>query len=418
MTTKLTSKTASQPMPLKLKILLPLACCLILANIYYAQSILTDIAASMGMDMATSGIIVTMVQVGYCLGVLFLVPLGDLVENRRLIACMILGAAAALLMAGYSTSVTGFLAATLCIGLFSAAVQVVVPFAVTLAAEHERGKVIGLVVGGAILGMVLARPASSLMTSAVGWRPVYFVAASLMLILGIILPRLLPHKAPSAQGIGYPAILRSMGRLLREVPRLPVRLALMALVFMGFTMFWSTAPIVLQTTLRFSHTDIALFSMAGLITPPCAILAGRLIDRGYAHILIFLGICMIAAAFMVTALFSVYAAAFFLAVFFLDPGVNMTNVAIQQHVLSSIPEARSRLNALCVAFTFGGGAAGSALGPWLFSVFGWHVVALSGAALMLVPFILNLFLYHEKFGDLLHRTGKGHKAVCESGQHV
>lgn len=410
--------TAGQSMPVRLKFLLPFACCLILANIYYAQPILTDIAASMGMDVAASGIIVTMIQIGYGMGVLFLVPLGDLVENRRLISCMIIGAAAALFMAGCSTNVTGFLAATFCVGLFSAAMQVIVPFAIALAAEHERGKIIGQVMAGAILGMVLARPVSSMTTSSIGWRPVYFVAALLMLIFGIILIRLLPHKAPSIRGIGYPAMFRSMGKLLWEVPRLPVRLVLMAMVFMGFTMFWSTAPIVLQKTLLFSHTDIALFSLAGLVTPPCAILAGRLIDRGLAHILMFVGISMIAAAYMITALFSLYTAAFFMAVLFLDPGVNMTNVAIQQHVLASIPEARSRLNALCVAFTFGGGAAGSALGPWLFTVFDWNFVALAGAALMFVPFILNLFLYQEKFTTFLHRTTEGHKAVCDPGQCV
>jgi len=397
-----------------LKILLPFACCLILANIYYAQPILTDIAKSIGLDVAASGVIMTMLQIGYILGVLLLGPLGDVLENRRLIAFMVLGSAAALLAAAWSGSVGGFFVATLFIGFFSASTQIIVPFAAGLAADTERGKILGLIMAGIFIGIVLARPVSSLMTSAVGWRSVYLMAAALMLIMSVTLFRLLPRKAPSAQDISYTAMLSSMGRLLVTVPRLPLQMMLSAVVFMGITMFWTTAPVVLQKNLDFSHSQMALFTLAGLVTPPCAVIAGRLIDRGFGPILIFTGVIMTVFAYLLMACLEMYAATFVLAIFLLDPGANVTNLTVQQSILSSTPDARSRLNALCVACNFSGGAIGSALGPWIFSHFGWQAVSGTGAALMLIPFILNLVMHGAKVKALFRGDESGSKTVCES----
>ena len=381
-----------EEMKRSLKFFLPLAACLILANIYYAQPILTDIAASIGLASTSSGMIMTMLQLGYVLGIVFLVPLGDVLENRRLVAFMVIGASAALLMAAWSDGVIGFLTASLFIGMCSVAMQVIVPFAMGLATAGERGKVLGLIIAGALLGVVLSRPASSLITSVAGWQPVYLIAAFFMLVVGVALFRVLPHTTPNAKGLSYLGILGSMVKLLGNVPLLPLRLALTGIIFLGFSMFWATAPIVLRGDLNFSHSQIALFSLASLVTPPCAIVAGKLIDRGYGNIMIFAATALIAAAYLVTAFFGMYAVAFVFAVFMLDPGMNMSTMSIQQKVLTLVPEARSRLNAINVAANFTGGAIGSALGPWMFSHFGWQAVAGVGADLMVIPFTINLVL--------------------------
>lgn len=372
------------PMTGGLPCLLAFSCCLILSNLYGAQPIIADIAPSIGLEPSAGGMIVTMAQIGYCLGVLFLVPLGDLVDNRRLIAGLVLGASSALLAAAFSDQASSFLAAVFFIGLFSSAVQVIIPFGVGLAPLAERGRVIGLIASGAILGIVLSRPASSALTGLFGWRIWYQVSASLMALLSLYLSVRLPNTPPVSKHITYPATLRSMLSMCRHMPVLRLRLLFMASVFSCFTMFWATAPIVLKDVLSFSHGDIAMFSLASLAAPPCAIMAGRLADKGYGLLITIAGICMAGAAFLLTPLFGMLAATFASAVILLDPGVHMTNVVTQQNILAMIPEARSRLNALCVAFTFCGGAAGSSLGPWIYSHYGWPAVAATGVAILAV----------------------------------
>lgn len=379
-------------LPRGLKILLPFASCLILANLYYAQPILTDIATDIGLGAASSGIIVTMSQIGYVMGVLFLVPLGDVLENRILIACMAIGAGVALLMVALSAGVTWLLIASLFVGMFSIAMQAIVPFAIGLVSIGERGKILGMITAGGLLGVVLSRPSASLITNIFGWRSVYIAAAALMLILGVALFRLLPRKAPAATGVSYPAILGSMVKLLSDVPQLRLRLMVSSTIFISFSMFWATAPIVLRGELNFSHAQMAIFSLAGLITPPCVLAMGRLIDQGYGRVMIFTASILIASAYFLTALFSLYALAFIIAVLMIDPSMNLGALPIQQKNITMVPEARSRLNAISVAAAFSGGAIGSALGPWLFSHFGWQAVAGVGAGLMVIPFTINLVL--------------------------
>lgn len=376
--------------PPGLKYLLAVVCCLILGNIYYAQPIIADISRSIGLEPASGGAIVTMAQVGYCVGVLFLVPLGDMVNSRRLIVTMVFCSCGALIIAGFSNSAVLFLAAMFFSGLFSSAVQIIIPLSVGLAADEERGQVVGLVMSGAILGIVLSRPAASWLTGLFGWRFMYFSAAVLMMVVGLLLFRRLPDKSSSSGKIRYPAMLLSMVQLLVSIPGLCKRLYLPFFIFASFTIFWSAAPLVLQETLHFSHFEMALFSLVSLAAPFCAIMAGRTVDRGHGFRLTIGSILMVAAAFLVTPAFGLHTASFILAVLLLDPGVHMTNVVIQQSVLSLIPEARSRLNALCISFTFTGGAIGSWLGPWLYNNFGWTVTALAGVAMAATAFILNL----------------------------
>lgn len=378
-------------MSASLKYILAVLCCLILGNLYYAQPIISDIARDVGIAGSSSGLIVTITQIGYCLGVLFLVPLGDKVESRRLIGTLILGAGVALLSAGLSSNSFSFLTSMFFIGLFSCAVQIIIPISMGLAAEKERGRVVGLIISGALLGIVLARPVASLITGLTSWRMTYFFATGLMVVV-LVLVRALPRKTPSANGLSYPEMLSSMLFLLRTSAGIGQRLGSMAAIFMSFTMFWAVVPIALQDMLHFSHSEVALYSLASLVAPPCAIMAGRIIDGGRGFGLTMISITMVGCAIIVTPLFGAFAATFILAALLLDPGIHMTNVVIQQSVLSLVPEARSRLNALCIACTFTGGALGSWLGPWLYSHYGWNTTMLAGAVMVLIAFGLNLSL--------------------------
>ena len=385
-------ETGEQAIPVSLKVLLPFACCLILANIYYAQPIIGDIAASIGVGTASAGSVVTVAQIGYCAGVLFLVPLGDVVENRRLITAQMLLVACALFATAASNGAAMLLCSMFLVGVFSCVVQVIVPFGLRLAAPHERGRVVGLIMAGAILGIVLARPLASWVTGLFGWRVLYFAASALMAVLALMLYRRLPATATTPARLDYSAMLRSMAGLLVSTPGLRPRLLLQATVFTTFTMFWAAAPLALQERLGFTHGQVALFALASLVAPICAALAGRMVDRGFGFQTTVVGICLVALAFLATPVFGLLALPMILAVLLLDPGVHSTNVVIQQGVLSLIPAARSRLNAICVACTFTGGAIGSSLGPWLYSHFDWNSVSLTGFALAVFALVVNVGL--------------------------
>lgn len=374
------AKPDAPPMAFGFQLLLAAACCLIIANVYYAQPILADIAAGLGIDAAARGVIVTMVQIGYCLGILFMVPLGDLVENRRMISIMLAGSVLALAGVAASDGATAFLAAMFFVGFFSSALQMIIPLAAGLAAERERGRVLGVVMGGAILGIILSRPVSSMVTGKYGWRAVFCMASLCMFLVWAALSLRLPRREPASRGTGYNGILRSMVALLLTVPGLKIRFLSVALAFSGFAIFWATAPLTLQGDLGLSHAEIALFSFVGGAAPLGVVIAGRLADRGLSAGAIAVGISMAVIAFLITPLFGRHVVTLAFTAFLLDPGVNVTSVLVQQSVLSIIPEARNRLNALCVACTFAGGAVGSALGPWLYAGFGWTVTALVGAS--------------------------------------
>lgn len=374
---------------LLLQVLLPISCCLILANLYYAQPILTDISRTLGISPSQSGLIVTASQIGYCLGVIFLVPMGDVFRNRTLIVSLVLFASLALLAAGLSESATSFLIATFFVGFFSCAVQVIVPFGVGIAAPTERGKITGLIVAGALLGIAVSRSTASAVVAWFEWRTIYFGASLTMLTLGASLFYLLPAQEVSRTATSYFQAIKSMGNLLSSLPKLRSRFYFQASIFACFTMFWASAPIVLKQQLGMSHTGIALISLASLAAPIGAIYAGRLIDQGKERLLTAYGLLSVASAFLVTPVFGVYAVFFLLAIFLLDPGVVITNVVSQQSVLSMFPEARSRLNALYIAGTFMGGAVGSYIGPWIYSHYGWLALCAVGVFLICLAFTVD-----------------------------
>lgn len=267
-----------------LAFLLAAANCMILANMYYAQPIIGDIAAGIGIRTAAAGSVVTVAQIGYCVGLLFLVPLGDVLENRRLITVQVLLAACSLLVVAVSGNSAVFLSAMFFVGVFSCAVQIIVPLGLRLAAPHERGRIVGLIMAGAILGIVLARPVGSWVTGMFGWRALYFAASALMAALAVLLRRRLPRTDSATGGFSYAAMLRSMAGLLASTRGLRPRLLLQATVFTTFTMFWAAAPLALREQLAFTHGEVALFSLASLIAPACVVLAGRMVDRGLRRI--------------------------------------------------------------------------------------------------------------------------------------
>jgi predicted MFS family arabinose efflux permease len=265
--------------PTRLILLIATACGLIAANVYYAQPLAGPISAALGLSPQAAGLIVTMTQIGYGAGLLLIVPLGDVFENRRLVLVILGVAVLALIGAGVSTQAMAFLVAALLVGVGSVAVQVLVSLAAHLAPEAARGRVVGAVVSGLMLGIMLSRPAASFIAGALSWRAVFFVSAFLMAALAVVLRMALPRPR-SAPNLGYGALLASMSRLARRAPVLQRRSLYHACLFGSFSLFWTAAPLLLADTFHLSQNGIALFALAGVAGAIAAPIAGRVADRG------------------------------------------------------------------------------------------------------------------------------------------
>src|ERR1700733_1873243 len=211
-------------------LLLGTACGLIVANLYYAQPLVGPISASLGLSPEAAGLIVTMGQIGYVVGLLLIVPLGDLIENRKLVIAVIGVAAIALFGAALSTQPLQFLLAALLLGLGSVAVQILIPYAAHLAPEAARGRVVGNVTTGLMIGIMLARPVSSFIASVSSWHVVYFFSGAIMVVLAVVLFVALPRRKPKAQ-VSYVALLGSMGHLFVHTPALRRRAFYQAFLF-------------------------------------------------------------------------------------------------------------------------------------------------------------------------------------------
>ncbi|WP_428350802.1 MFS transporter [Lichenifustis flavocetrariae] len=380
-----------------LVLLLATACGIAVANIYYAQPLVGPISASLGLSTAAAGLIVTMTQIGYVLGLLFIVPLGDLVENRRLIALVLGLCAVALLAATLATRPIPFLIAMLSVGLCSVVVQVLIPFSAHLAPEETRGRVVGTVTSGLMLGIMLSRPVASFITYLASWKTVFALSTASTLGLALVLARALPRRQPPP-GLSYVTLLQSMLRLALTTPVLRQRAAYQFLLYGAFSLFWTTTPLFLAgPTFGFTQAGIAWFGLAGVAGAVAAPVAGTLADRNLGRFATGLGIVAVAIAFPLshfgqpgskTALGFLLAAAVLL-----DFGVSAALVVSQRTIFSLGPHLRARLNGLFMSMFFIGGALGSGLGAWAYAQGGWTLASWLG----IVPPLLALLLFTTEF---------------------
>jgi predicted MFS family arabinose efflux permease len=364
--------------------LLATATGLIVASLYYAQTLVGPISASTGLSPAAAGLIVTLTQIGYCIGLLFIVPLGDLLENRRLIFTGLLFTSAMLVLAAISNSAWMFLTAALGIGLGSVAAQVIVPFAAHLSAEATRGATVGKVVSGLLLGIMLSRPAASLIADATNWHVVFGGAAVVVLIVAFVLRAKLPQRTPS-HSITYPKLLGSLWQLFLHTPVLRRRAAYHAGLFGSFSLFWTVAPLMLAgPTFHLSQTGIAIFALVGMAGAVASPIAGKLADAGHTltatAVALMLGVIGFILPLIVPGSREVALAVLVIASIVLDMGVAANLVLGQRAIFTLGAEVRSRLNGVYFALFFAGGGLGSALGGWMFATHGWHAALLTGAA--------------------------------------
>lgn len=356
------------------------------ANLYYAQPLIALIAGDIGLDETMASLVVTVGQVGYILGLLLLVPLGDIVENRRLISLILICAAAGLSLAFTATGPVLFLAAALMFGIGSVVAQIAVPFAAHLAHPEERGRKVGSVVSGLMTGILLARPVSSILAHWFGWRAVFALAALLMLTLAVGLRAALPHRKPQGD-VGYGVLVGSLVPLFLSQPLLRRRAAYQAAMFGVFTLFWTAVPLLLiGPQFGFGQEAIALFALAGAASVVISPLAGWIADRGYSRAGTGGALILGFAGMLLTLLGanSGSVAVLVTGALVLDVAATANLVFGQRAIFMLAPEIRSRLNALYIALFFTGGAAGSALASPLYERGGWAYVTLAGCAILLL----------------------------------
>ncbi|MBA6065644.1 MFS transporter [Pseudomonas mosselii] len=351
---------------------------LAVASNYYAQPLLHSIAQQFGLSTASAGTIVIAAQLSYGAGLLLLAPLGDLFEQRRLIVTMVLIATAGLVISACAPSLPWLLLGTALTGLFSVVAQVLVPMAAALSAPEQRGRAVGTLMSGLLLGILLARTAAGFMAELGGWRSIYVLAAVLMAISALALYRSLPRHHSHA-GLKYPALIGSVFRLFVEEPVLRLRSLLGLLAFSLFALFWTPLAFLLSNApYHYSDAVIGLFGLAGAIGALAANWAGRLADRGKGPLGTTVGLVALLLSWVPLGFAQQSLVALLVGVLLLDLAVQLVHVSNQNAVIVLRPEARTRLNAGYITCYFIGGALGSLLGTQLFEVHGWDGIVVAG----------------------------------------
>ncbi len=389
-----THVNAAEPSPgisRRLLFVFALSCGLVVANLYYAQPMLAVMARDFHTSSDAVGQIVTLTQIGYAAGLLLLVPLGDLLDRRRLVVRVLLATAAALTISAMAPSLDVLIAASLLVGLTSVVVQVLVPFAASLANNAERGRVVGTVMSGLLIGVLLSRTFAGLVSQVFGWRAVYGIAAALMVLLIVVLRSELPQPPKMPVTLSYGQLLRSVGTLMRTEPLLRRRSLYGALAFAAFSVLWtSIAFLLVRPPYSYGQAVIGLFGLVGAAGALTASIAGRWSDRGWARAATggFLLVALVGFVFIWLGQSSLVA--LLVGIVLLDLGAQGTQVTNQGEIYRLHPEARSRITTAYMVSYFIGGSVGSATSAVVYAHYGWAGVSLLGAAFIATALVFWL----------------------------
>jgi predicted MFS family arabinose efflux permease len=366
---------------------LAIGCAITVANLYYSQPLLATMARSLEVPEDQLGIVSALTQSGYAAGLLLLVPLGDALERRRLLLTM-LGIVTTMLVAvAVSPGIVWLAIASLLLGAATVVPQMLVPFAAGLAGLAERGWVVGRVMSGLLIGLLAARTVSGFVSARFGWRVVYGMAAGLTVLLAGVYAQILPVSYP-AQQLSYGQLLRSFGRLLAAQPALRQSCLFGATAFGAFSVFWTTLAFHLaRPPFEFGSAAVGLFGLAGIAGALAAPLAGRVADRRGPMPLIGIGLTLTLLSFGLFYGFGQHLLGLVAGVLLLDFGVQSAHISNQARIYSLPAEMHNRLNSVYMVAFFVGGAAGSALGTYGWTRWGWDGVCTAGAGFALVGLI-------------------------------
>ncbi|EIP98674.1 arabinose efflux permease family protein [Opitutaceae bacterium TAV1] len=367
--------------PASLVFLLAFAAGATVANIYYSQPLLNEIAGAFGTSVAATGVITVATQLGYASGLLLIVPLGDTFERRRLIVSSILATAGALLAAAFSPTLHVLVALSYLLGLACVSPQLIVPYAATFAAPERRGRVVGTVMGGLLVGILVSRSVSGIVGAHLGWQGMYFIGAGAMVALAVGLRWKLPPQHPH-EPVRLRELLTSLWPILKREPVLQRHLLIGAAGFGAFSVFWTTLSFYLAARPEHYGSEVAgLFGLIGVAGALVAPVSGRLSDRFSARAVNGVALVVMVVSFAMMALADRSLAWLVAGVFLMDAGAQGSQISNQSRIYALSPALRNRINAIYMVGYFIGGALGSAAGSWALQQGGWTGVCLAGGGL-------------------------------------
>ncbi|PYE30545.1 putative MFS family arabinose efflux permease [Rhizobium sp. PP-F2F-G38] len=389
-----TEHTETTGMPQALTLLFAVSGGAAVGNLYWAQPLLSDIAGSLGVSVGTAGMLITVTQIGYALGILLVVPLGDTMNRRRLIPAVMICSAAALVACALASSFATLLAALAAVGLTTIAGQLLTPLAGDLAKPEQRGRVVGTIVSGLITGILLSRTISGFLAHAFGWRAIYIAAALFILLLAALLSKALPTERPRPT-VPYGKLLLSVFTVVHAHRPVQITLIIGACAFAVFTLFWTGLTFLLSSPpFSYSVSQIGLVGLVGLAGALAARRAGSLHDRGLSVQGTGAALALGLTSLLIAGFGSTHIIPVLVAVLLLDVAIQATNVLNQSRLLSIDPASRSRLNTAFVACNFIGGAIGSLMASVLWEQGGWVAVVAGGSGLIVVA--LTVWLTQRK----------------------
>jgi predicted MFS family arabinose efflux permease len=354
------------------------------ANIYYNQPMLADMAATLHVSAHEIGYVATATQIGYAAGMPLFIPLGDFWERRGLIFFLFMAVACALAGAALSTSLLALVVTSFLIGATTVIAQIIIPLATELATPEAQGRTIGTILSGVLLGILLARTLSGFVAAHLGWRSMFWLAAGMSIVFGLVLRSILPH-IPAHSKITYRELMHSIWLLVLELPKLRQVSLVAAMFFAAFSAFWTTLVFLLKTPpYHYGSEAAGLFGLVGAVGASVAPISGRLSDRRSPRYVVRIAIGIVLAGFAVFWGWAFYLWGLVVGVILLDAGVQAAQVANQARVLKLKPEARNRVNTVYMICYFGGGSLGSLAGAFGWSKWHWNGVCAVGIGFLVI----------------------------------
>ncbi|WP_066838940.1 MFS transporter [Rufibacter ruber] len=365
---------------------------MVVANLYYNQPLLGRIATTYGVTEAAAGSLAMLTQIGYAVGMLFIIPLGDMLRRKRLIMVDFAAIIISLLLAGFAVNIESLMVASFLIGATSVVPQLLIPMAAHLAKPESRGRTVGFVMSGLLIGILLSRTVSGFVGAQLGWRAMFFIAAGMMVVLWGSLYFLLPEVHPSFKG-NYKNLMKSLVHLVKEQPMLRLVSLRGALCYATFGAFWTTLVFLLEEPpFNLGSASAGLFGLIGAAGALAASWMGRLSDKGNAFTITTVSIVLIVLSYVVFGLSSSSLVGLVIGVILLDLGVQATHISNQTFIFSILPEARNRLNTIYMVTYFMGGASGTFIASHAWHLWKWNGVVGVGLVFSGLALLVHLLL--------------------------
>lgn len=370
-------------------LVLAIACGLTVANLYYIQPLLGDISKTFHVNQLSISFAATLTQIGYALGMIFILPLGDIKEKRSLILIMLSLSTISLISMFLSSNIYILIISSFAVGFTSIIPQLIIPLAAELSTPNKRGEIIGTIMSGLLIGILLSRTVGGLLGNYLGWKSVYFIAAIIMISLIIILRKMIPLSKPTSK-IKYTKLLKSMIDLLRTETVLRQASINGALMFAAFSAFWTSLIFLLESSHYNMGAEAAgLLGLVGVVGALAAPLVGKLSDKKGSIFIIEICIIIVILAYVSFFIFGFNICGLILGIILLDLGVQSCNVSNQARIHALNEENRNRLNTIYMVSFFLGGAIGSFFASYSYSIFGWYGVCTFGIITQIIAFTIH-----------------------------